>query len=290
MNIAEVLETLSIDYRSAGESPHVTQGWIGVRCVWCDNGKGNYGLGIRTDTGACRCWSCGNHSLAEALVLASGQPWPTVLALLKGMAPERLKEPLRKQGKLALPQGIGPLLPCHRGYLKGRGFDPDELTATWGVQGIGLSSRLSWRVFIPIALPDGTTASWTTRGLTNDPPRYVNAKPEEEAFPAKELLYGECLAFGAVVVVEGPTDAWRIGPGAVATLGVVYSSAQVRRIAAFPSRTVCFDAEPNAQARARRLCSLLSVFPGKTRLVELDAADPGSASKREIQLLRRTFL
>ena len=93
-----------------------------------------------------------------------------------------------------------------------------------------------------------------------------------------------------MVVVEGPFDAMRIGPGAVAVMGTGWSRAQLLAISKFPVRAVVFDSEPEAQERARRLCHDLSVFEGKTSRIQLDAADPGSASKAEITRLRKYFL
>ncbi|MBW2309219.1 MAG: hypothetical protein JRG73_20040, partial [Deltaproteobacteria bacterium] len=112
----------------------------------------------------------------------------------------------------------------------------------------------------------------------------------EEAVPHKTLLYGEELAGHAIIVVEGPTDAWRIGPGAVATMGLGYSSEQVIRIKNHPVRAVCFDKSIEAQTVARKLAAALSVFPGQTFVASLDAADPGSAAQREVCELRRRFL
>ncbi len=105
--------------------------------------------------------------------------------------------------------------------------------------------------------------------------------------PLKSLLFAMDLARHAVIVVEGPFDAMRIGPGAVATMGINYSQAQVNLIAAFPVRYVAADNEPNAQRMAVKLCQELEVFAGKTERICVDAKDPGSASDKELRLLRR---
>lgn len=65
---------------------------------------------------------------------------------------------------------------------------------------------------------------------------------------------------------------------------------QVKKMAAYPSRVVCFDSEPRAQDRARELCEALSIHPGRTVRIEIDSPDPGSASKKEVARLRRAFL
>lgn len=178
----------------------------------------------------------------------------------------------------------------HKRYLKERGFDPEEIAGKWSVQGIALASRLCWRLFIPIH-HQGNVVSWTTRSICPEAnQRYIAAKAGEEAMPARSLLYGEDHARHGIIVVEGPLDAWRIGFGAVAALGVSYGREQVARMSKYPVRAICFDSDPKAQRRAAKLCETLRVFPGRTVRVELDAEDPGSASVKEIRKLRREFL
>jgi hypothetical protein len=102
----------------------------------------------------------------------------------------------------------------------------------------------------------------------------------------KDLLYGEDYCRDAIVVTEGPTDAWRIGPGAVATFGLAYSRAQVLRISRYPLRVICFDSEPEAQRQARRMRDELTAFPGETVIVRLDSKDAASAKPKEVRQLR----
>ena len=88
------------------------------------------------------------------------------------------------------------------------------------------------------------------------------------------------------MVVEGPTDVWRIGPGAVATMGLSFTQAQVQRILQYPIRAICFDNSLQAQSTANRLAGMLELFPGKTMRIELDSDDPGNASDREVRAVR----
>ena len=129
--------------------------------------------------------------------------------------------------------------------------------------------------------------SWTTRQLHDRGHRYTSAKPGEEAVPHKELLYGEWMCRNAVVVVvEGATDAWRVGAGAVATMGLSVTPAQVEKLSRYYRRVICFDSTGDAQRRASKLADRLACFEGETLIVRLDAADPGSAGVHEIKQLR----
>jgi len=169
-------------------------------------------------------------------------------------------------------------------------LDPEQIQERWGVRAIGLAPNLAWRLWIPIHL-HGEVVSWTTRSIGDKGTRYISAAPDQEAVPHRELLYGEDRAGHAVVVCEGPVDVWRLGPGAVATMGVGYTPAQVERISHHTLRVICFDGEMAAQRRAGRLADELVGFPGKTVVVELESGkDVAEADEEEIKQLRKEFL
>lgn len=290
MRITDILAKYGVPTRDHGQHHHVSTGWVGVDCPYCSPGSGRFRAAFGPGGRAVNCWTCGKLPLFKTIRELTGIPADELHRLLGSLrASDRPQGPGRRR-EVLLPVGVGPLLPPHRRYLRGRGFDPDGLVKLWGLGGIGIAARLAWRIFVPIHL-GGRVVSWTTRALADDVKyRYVTASAGEEAVPSRELLYGADYVRHAAVIVEGPTDAWRVGPGAAATLGVSYTAAQFERMTRFPVRVVCFDSESAAQGRARKLADDLSVFPGKTYRVELDAEDPGSAPAREIDRLRRLFL
>lgn len=294
MRVTDYLDQLGVDYRRHGESPHVSDGWVGLECPFCGRGTGRYGLGHNLRSGRTSCWKCGGHSLAAALAEITGIDYRKLKADLGGVdRPSRA--PTEVSGKLELPPGVVDLQRPHRDYLAGRGFDPGEIADRWRVQGIGIASHLQWRLLIPVHR-DREVVSWTTRAISDDVPhtaRYRGAKRSQESIAKHRLLYGEDHARHAVVVVEGPTDVWAIGPGAVCTCGVGYSAAQVARLARFLVRVICFDSDPAAQRRARALADALAVFPGETHVVRLDAKDAATAlleNPDELRELRSRFL
>jgi DNA primase len=111
--------------------------------------------------------------------------------------------------------------------------------------------------------------------------------------PAKELLYGEDLVppgRQSVCAVEGHFDAMRIGPGAVGLSGTAYTEAQVARLARYAVVGICFDREPEAQRRARRLAGELSAVCQEVHILQLEhAKDPGSAGAAEVAAIRRAL-
>lgn len=285
MNFIQILDEYGIKHVSAGEHHHVSGDFVGIDCPFCGD-DGDYHLGYNPNGDFCTCWKSGYHSKAEVLHALTGEPWNKIKELLGSLDCDPRSE-VKTNGKLKIPEGVGPLLRCHRKYLKGRGFDPDQLEKLWGIKGIGPAPRFQFRLFIPIFF-QGQMMSWTTRS-TNDQSakRYSGASKHEEAIPAKKLLMGEDYCRHSIIATEGPFDVFRIGPGAVATLGTGFSRRQLLRMSKYPLRVVVFDNEPEAQVRANKLCDALECFPGTTKNVQLSSKDPGEASEKEVKLLRK---
>ncbi len=292
MTIEEILAELDIE-TAPEHHHHSTSKYISIDCPFCGKGTQGFHLGIHKSGSHGSCWRCGPHSTVDILTEITQQPRFKIHELLKDIQTEFF-EPVRTQGTLKLPKGIKTLkdLPRHQKYLKERGYNWKKLSKLWNIQGIGIAANLSWRIFIPIQL-NGEIVSWTTRTISKnkDITRYISASPEQEKINHKTLLYGEDYARHAVVIVEGPFDVMRIGPGAVATLGTGFSTAQVNRLTQFPVRAVIFDTEKEAQKRAKKLMDALIDFPGETFRIELESGkDAGEASEKEIQQIRKEIL
>jgi len=287
MKFADVLRRHNVPYQTEGK--YARPGWIQFHCPFCFGGldPNKPYMGFNLAGGYVNCWRCGPHNVSKTLVTLTGLSWSEVKTLDLDSSPREVIE--REAGRLKLPNGLGPLLKPHRVYLRGRGFKPRAIEDLWKVQGIGLSSKLAWRIFIPIHLR-GQIVSWTTRSLVDTGLRYISSSHEDESVPHKTLLYGEDYATNAISIHEGPTDVWRVGPGAVATLGTGWKPAQVLRMSRYSRRIVCFDNEPAAQRRARQLCDLLETFPGETMNVILDAKDAATADEDELMELRSLLI
>lgn len=288
--LPEILTTRGVT-TAGSEHHHVSNGWLGADCPDCSPGSGRFRLGWELATLRCNCWSCGPRNPIAAAAAVCRITYAQAAAELGDVAKRRETAPAAHHGRLRLPNGIAAMQPVHRRYLAARGLDADAIARLWGVEGIGLASWWRWRLFIPIRDAYGTMVSWTTRAVGKSERRYINAPADDEAEPASQLLYGADLAREAIVIVEGPVDAWAIGPGAVATCGVGYSSAQMLLMTRYPVRAVCFDAEPAAQRRAARLCRDLGAAPGKTINIQLQTgSDPADADPAEIAEIRTAIL
>ncbi len=291
MTLEELLQQQGVPCHEGGSHRHVREGWVGVDCPWCGS-LGKFHLGISMERRYASCWVCGSHRLGDTLMKVTDQPWPVVRdwldALFKGHR-DVVRRP-KPRGRLVVPPGLGPLTKPYKRYLRQRGFDPEQVARVWGVKATGAVGPLSWRLWIPI-LYRGELVSWTTRAIGENTARYISAGDEQEKVPAKSILYGSDLAQHAIVLVEGPLDAWAIGPGAVATLGLGCTESQLLEAGKYPVRVICFDSQPQAQKRARAVAQHLQSFPGDTHLVTLESGkDAAESDTEELEELRRLFL
>ncbi len=183
-----------------------------------------------------------NREALKDMVWPIGRPDPDSLGRTRDQHPAepRIIAPPRA---IAMPTHlirIDELSPKHAAvaYLVGRGFDPAELWARWHVSYCTSSPDSRPALFDRIVFPihaarrvttaDGDPtlraelAGWQARVIggkaAGAEPKYLTSA----GMAKSKLLYGLPQALytrGPVVVVEGPTDAWRLGTNAVATLG-----------------------------------------------------------------------
>lgn len=289
MDVRQLLLELGVPFKEAGQHHHATEGWLQMDCVRCSPRSGHYRLGLKMDGCYFSCWVCGGLPFRDTLAELSGRNGRELRSLLKGLERHRgFHRTTKTGGLLTLPDGLCPLQNPHKEYLRERGHDPEHLARFWKLKGLNHQAETgwAWRIFIPVHR-NGEMVSYTTRAISNDvPDRYRHCRPSNESERRADLLYGYDHVRNCVIVHEGPADVWRTGPESVALMGLNCSRKQFQSIAKVPVRVICLDSEPEAQRRASRLCADLASLPGVTHRIELDSKDAGSASDREIELLR----
>lgn len=291
ITLETILDKYGIEYKNRHRD--VRSGWIGIVCPYCGR-PGEYYLGINLQSLTGNCWRCGPHKLRDIFQTlkipkqASATLWRNRETV---QYPYPTKE--RSTGQYRPPRcvDISDAPTAFSRYLQKRKLDPIEVAELWGVQAIPPPYKYNWRLFIPVTQND-RPVSWTTRSINTDCPhnlRYLTSPPDREQVPIRSLLYGSDYCQHAVIVTEGPADAWSIGPGATATLGMTLDDQQIAAIARFPIRVIAFDNENRAQRRADKLCRRLAEFPGKTQRYEFRGKDANTASKKEIKSLRKVL-
>lgn len=277
---------LGLKFLSEGDE-HCTQGWIQFQCPYC--GDSQFHLGWNLDRGYFNCWACGGRPL-----------WQT-LSLLSGMTVQKVREtakPFAGRGKnrevfaktalsrvFSLPEGSVPLLPKHKRYLERRSMDPDLIERTWEIKGTNHLSARPWRIVIPIFLGH-RIVSYILRTLKDDEDqRYYRCPKDQEIYPSKSLLYGQHLLSGnRAVIVEGPFDAWRLGPGAVAIMGLGYTSDQIELLSKMDQVFILFDSDRPGKIRAKKIAKMLCSIT-EVEILTLDEGDPASMKQKEADSL-----
>lgn len=313
--------TMHIDFQSLCEDysvamaphnhKHSRSGWVNVSCPFCTGSHDGYHLGYCATEAYFKCWRCGWHPHWEVVAALTGCARGAADGILtkyrtrvselplEQRAPQ---EPILRPKVCKLPPGCAKLgaerwTDAHRRYLTHRKYDSDQIANTWRLVCAGaLAGTYRWRVIAPIYF-QGRLVSYQGRDITGRSPlRYRACAKERETRDHKTCLYGydEAVASGydKVVVVEGITDVWRIGVGAVATFGIEYTAAQRLLLArTFKSVAVLFDEDCAAQAKARALANELRIMGLRAQLVDLpECEDPGLMSQALVRELRENIL
>ncbi len=185
-------------------------------------------------------------------------------------------------------------------YLRGRGFDPAELARLYNVgfcdtAGTG-QSLAGGRVIVPIEM-DGTLVGWQARFVGDrnwkacPVPKYLTMS----GMSVKSTLYNydNARRRPLVVLVEGVTDVWAVGPAGVALFGKSINFTQRRILeTTLGDRPLAVmldgDAQRENDAVTRSLAGLLR--GGVVRVTLPPGRDPADFGREELGLMiRREF-
>ncbi len=300
------IERLLIDYGV----PHVTEGhkhcregWVNVPCPFCTGNPG-YHLGIHVDGNGTNCWRCGSHPMTKVLSTILNMPVPKVRQLLRkyrtGSAgiQRTTTEPKVAFHPFKFPKPCFTLNEQGKKYLSKRRFDPDYLEQEWGLLQTGPVSFLDGisykhRILIPINW-GGQIVSFQARDITDKSEmKYLACLMRREKINHKHVLYGKQEYWrktNSIIVVEGVTDVWRLGPSAVATFGIEFKMEQVLQLKKAADRFfILFDSETQAQKQARLLAVKLRAL-GKEVYIETVEGDPGGMKQEDAKCLVKELI
>jgi hypothetical protein len=262
-------------------------GWISVKCPFCDDHSKH--LGIHQNTGVCNCWRCGTHGLTRTLSELAGIPEGKASVMVRELRPTNAgiwgKRKIEDWKPLALPP-LHSLGPKQRGYLEGRGYDSDALASQWGLQAFGPIGRHCFGIYIPVTRLGKVVAFQSRLPMDGYERRYISSSPKKEGgMDIKECIYGlDLIPDGVAIICEGPADVWRLGPGAICTLGTAVSPKQRELLSRLERRHIMFDNEEQAQIKARKLAEDLESFPGMTAIIppeQFGVKDAGSMTDKQ---------
>ena len=265
------------------------RGWIHISCPYCNDTS--YHLGINTKQGYTKCWRCQYHWLPKIVAEITGQNIGRAQNTIANYSEGETLNEYRPErpSEILLPNEFKKLDPLHYGYLKARQFAP-HVARKWGLLGTGSFGAYSHRIIIPIYL-DGVLISFQGRDISGlSTAKYKACQEKDEVYPHQQSLYGIDFtqSKSTVVIVEGVTDVWRLGPGAVATFGIEWTTPQARMIAnRFKKFSILFDAEPQAQEQGEKLYQYLTGrgLKGELAILEKEGMDPGSLTNKQARSL-----
>lgn len=179
-------------------------------------------------------------------------------------------------------------------YLRGRKFQPGVIADWYGVRYCQARSGIfSGRLVIPI-YSNGAMVSYQARKIVEDGrkgDKYMTCK----GAPIRGLLYNFDRAknYPTLVLVEGPTDAWRLGSCSAALLGKELSAPKLEALvsasrAAVKTVVVMLDPSGYDPSKTRKehhiveAANALRRAIGPDRVVEVwlpDGRDPGNSSR-----------
>ncbi len=289
-----------LDFITEGHH-HCSTGWCQLHCPYCSNGDHGFHLGFNIENQNFSCWKCGGKKTIptyERLLRTSDRR--EVFRVLNkyqlngSNTQEIKKKPKPRKRRCPEPPGLGDLQRQHKLYLKRRGFSFKRLAREWGLKGTcHLSLEWNWRIIAPVKDEEGDVCAYNGRIIKDGvKPKYRLTKNDDITINPDSLLYGidKVDVNKGVVIVEGMTDSWRMGFGAVATLGIKWTNAQANILRKFPKRFVMYDDAPDAQKQAKSLAKYLSAFPGETEVITGIEGDPGELSQKEADRIMKELL
>jgi hypothetical protein len=308
MDIVQLLKQFHINPAGPGQR-HYRKGWVNLPCPFCSGHPGNH-LGFCVDPKSrffnrFVCHRCGGKGTFRALkaILRIEDDWRVSELIQRFGGTTGEWRPQQKPAKriireIRLPPNSKKLTSVAgaASYLKSRGFDPEEIEEVWGVVATGPNSKVgrvdySFRLIIPVTL-GGKVVTYQSRDWTGkcDPKRkYLACLPEFESVPIKDTLYGldQSDGMGMVRLMEGVTDVWRWGPGALGIFGMKVTQNQILEIIRrFDQAVLMLDEEGEARKKARQTAAELTCWGLETQRVRLPRGkDPGSMNQEELRRL-----
>lgn len=286
-----------VNYVESGKN--VREGWIGTKCPFCDDHSQH--LGISPSMGI-SCWRCGTTGTVLKLVMKIlGVDFHTAGRIIRDYSiPGNTRLPQRSKFTRSLPvpshtidlmekyRFSRDMRDSHRQYIESRRYDPDFVLKKYDLHFAGPTGNFARRIIIPIHL-NKKIVSFVGRGAGNPMnPKYKNCPDDKAIIPIKNTLYNiDSCKTSTILVVEGIMDAWRIGDGAVATLGTKFTDTQVGILKDFRRVFILYDNEPAAQKQAVELRNRLTIHTESVVLQTDMAGDPDDFSEDDVRHLRK---
>jgi len=291
IDMRDVLSHCGIPYTESGKN--VSNGWIGTQCPFpgCDDHSNHLGICLTSPVVTCyKCGGKGNYLTYLGVELGN---WSQATDILEQFTPRELRFYKKEENefnvtKVELPEDAQKEIPdAHARYIKGRGFDPEELTLMYDLY---FCEYGEWedRIIAPI-YNRNRLITFTSIDINEDSDlRYKHLKKEESIIHCKNYLYGlEQCTGRTVVVVEGYFDKMRIGPGCVCTFGTKVTPHQRKLLSRFDKSIIIFDGDEAGWKNGRKLANDMSSHQEVELVTLLAGEDPDTLPDEDIKYLKQ---
>lgn len=291
-DLQQYLESKGIEVWTEG-SKNVSSGWIGIQCLWCSDDANH--LGINLDGKGFKCWKCKEKgSIYKLIRTLENCDNDQVDVIIGNFQNPNIYLPEKKQIILPDSTFIPPDLSTEltqqsKDYLRSRGFNPEELIQKYGLMQGGITGHFKYRLVVPIIM-DNRIVGLVGRDVTGQSEkRYKDSRKEWCCIhPAGWLYNADGLECSVGLVCEGIFDSWKLGNGAISTLGTEFTREKAMALIQkrFKKLYIIFDSEPEAQKNAAKYAHELS-YKMQVEIIELEIKDPGMLTKEQAIELRR---
>jgi hypothetical protein len=293
-NIQSYLDHQGIPYKDSGDN--VSSGWLGIECPFCPDGDHEKHLGINLTSKAISCWRCGTTGTVLKLIkrLERGSISESIKKFTEGELHDPHIDDSFPTSRIAIDRELlryseDKLSDTHKAWLESRDFDPEHIFQKYRLKCFGPVGRYKLRLLIPFYRND-YMITFTTRdvtGLAKVP--YIHCDKKDSVVDPKRYLYNIDTVKDTAIVVEGPTDVWRMGDGTVATMGIQYIAEQLYLLKVKQVRRLflIYDFERYAQYAAEWLAYSASTFIPEVEIYELSEGDPADLKQQDVESLRR---
>jgi 5S rRNA maturation endonuclease (ribonuclease M5) len=290
-NVIKYLEDKNISYWTEGKN--VTNGWVNVQCPFCSDTSNHGGFNLKNNW--YNCWKCGSHSIYDFIMQVEDinfrEAKQKFIYYTKNNNIIIQKEKVQLSEKLSLPNGTKKLKLIHKKYLIKRKFNPDLLEKKYNLLGTNYLGDFKFRLIVPIYYKN-KMISFLGRDITGKSKlRYKNCSLSNQVVRHKDILYGidDTKTNDVVIIVEGVTDCWRLGKGALATFGSMYTKKQMILLKnmGYKKIYIFFDNDKDAQTQAKNLAQSLAAFGIDVENILYKKSDAGNMKQKNANNLMR---
>jgi len=261
--IADYFEEKGMECWRSGKN--VSRGWIGLQCIYCVDSSNH--LGVELATGRVSCWLCGGHGKIVNLLMDIEQcsygEAKRILDKWWGDDSEvglRLPpSPTPLPGRVVLPPIIKSWPQKYLDYLRGRGHAPESLIRKYRLMPAHRFGSYGFRIIAPFFV-DRIIVAFTAVDITGKKEtKYKDSKIEDSTIPPHKCLYNiDNVKNGKAVIVEGITDVWRIGDGAVALGTNKISTPQILQLIKKGIKQAFVLLDADAKSNAEKVATLIA--------------------------------